>query len=37
MAGDWDIYNNTIKKNISKYKIIDVAGNHDLFVVDSLF
>ena len=35
--GDWGIYNNTIKKNISKYKIIDVAGNHDLFAVDSLF
>jgi len=35
--GDWGIYNDTIKKNISKFKIIDVAGNHDLFAVDSLF
>lgn len=34
---DWDIYANTLKKNLSKFKIIDVAGNHDLFAVDSLF
>jgi len=25
------------KKTLSKFKIIDVAGNHDLFAVDSLF
>ena len=34
---DWGIYSNTIRKNLSKFKIIDVAGNHDLFAVDSLF
>ena len=34
---DWGIYAETIKKNLSKFKIIDVAGNHDLFAVDSLF
>ena len=34
---DWGIYAETIKKNISKFNIIDVAGNHDLFAVDSLF
>ena len=34
---DWGIYANTIKKNLSKFKIIDVAGNHDLFAVDDLF
>ena len=33
---DWGIYSETIKKNISKFKIIDVAGNHDLFSIDSL-
>ena len=35
--GDWGIYADTIKKNLSKFNIIDVAGNHDLFAVDSLF
>ena len=34
---DWGIYYEKIKKNISKFKVIDVAGNHDLFAVDSLF
>ena len=34
---DWGIYTKDIKKNISKFKVIDVAGNHDLFAVDSLF
>ena len=34
---DWGMYAETIKKNISKFNIIDVAGNHDLFAVDSLF
>ena len=34
---DWGIYAGTIKKNLSKFKVIDVAGNHDLFAVDSLF
>ena len=33
--GDWDIYSNTIKKDLSKFKVLDVAGNHDLFAVDS--
>ena len=35
--GDWGIYINTIKQQLSKFNIIDVAGNHDLFAVDSLF
>lgn len=36
-SGDWGIYAGTIRKNLSKFKNIDVAGNHDLFAVDSLF
>lgn len=36
-SSDWGIYANTIRKNLSKFKIIDVAGNHDLFGVDSLY
>ena len=35
--GDWGIYANSIKKQLSTFNIIDVAGNHDLFAVDSLF
>ena len=35
--GDWDIYASTIKKDLAKFKILDVAGNHDLFAVDSLY
>jgi len=35
--GDWGIYAGTIRKNLSKFKNLDVAGNHDLFAVDSLF
>ena len=34
---DWGIYIENIKKNLSKFNILDVAGNHDLFAVDSLF
>ena len=37
MKKDWDLYSNIIKKKFSKFKVIDVAGNHDLFAVDSLF
>jgi len=32
---DWKTYNKTIKKLISKYPVIDVAGNHDLYTVES--
>jgi len=32
---DWEIYNQTIRKLISKYPVVDVAGNHDLYTVDS--
>ena len=32
---DWKEYNETIRKIISKYPVIDVAGNHDLYCVDS--
>ena len=32
---DWDEYNNTIRQFISKYPVIDVAGNHDLYCVES--
>ena len=32
---DWDEYNKTIRQIISKYPVIDVAGNHDLYCVDS--
>ena len=34
---DWDIFNKTIKKMISKYPIIDVAGNHDVWAADNIF
>ena len=32
---DWEIYNQTIRKLISQYPVVDVAGNHDLYTVDS--
>ena len=32
---DWEIYNKTIKKMLSKYPVIDVAGNHDLYTVEN--
>ena len=34
---DWEIYNRTLKKELDKYYVIDVAGNHDVFAVDGLF
>ena len=34
---DWELYSNIIKKKFSKFKVIDVPGNHDLFAVDILF
>ena len=33
---DWNIYNKAFKKMISKFPVIDVAGNHDVWAVDSL-
>ena len=32
---DWEIYNKTIRKLISEFPVVDVAGNHDLYTVDS--
>jgi len=32
---DWEIYNQTIRKLISEFPVVDVAGNHDLYTVDS--
>ena len=32
---DWEEYNKTIRTLISKYPVIDVAGNHDLYCVES--
>ena len=32
---DWEIYNNTVRNLISKYPVIDVAGNHDVWALDS--
>ena len=32
---DWEIYNRTVRDLVSKYKVIDVAGNHDVWALDS--
>ena len=32
---DWELFNNTIYKLISKYPIVDVEGNHDIWALDS--
>ena len=32
---DWDIYSKSFKKMISRFPVIDVAGNHDVWGVDS--
>ena len=32
---DWDVYNETIRKLISKFPVVDVSGNHDLYTVES--
>ena len=32
---DWDVYNNSIRKLISKFTVVDVAGNHDVWSLDS--
>ena len=32
---DWEVYNKTIRSLISKYPVMDVAGNHDLYTVES--
>ena len=32
---DWEEYNRTIRTLISEYPVIDVAGNHDLYCVES--
>ena len=36
MESDWEIYINTIKKELKKFNVLDIAGNHDVFAVDSL-
>ena len=33
---DWNIYNKSLQKLISKFPVIDVAGNHDVWAVDSV-
>ena len=32
---DWKIYNSAIKKQMSRFPIIDVSGNHDLWGISS--
>ena len=32
----WQLYNRTIRQLLSKYPVIDVSGNHELFALDSL-
>ena len=32
---DWIVYNKTVRKLLSKFPIIDVAGNHDIWALDS--
>ena len=32
---DWELYNKTVRNLISKYPVIDVAGNHDVWALDS--
>ena len=32
---DWDLYNNTVKQLLSKFNVIDIPGNHDLWALDS--
>ena len=34
---DWNIYNKAFKKMISKFPVIDVSGNHDVWAVDSFY
>ena len=33
---DWNIYNKEVKKMLSKYLVIDVPGNHDVWAVDAV-
>ena len=33
---DWNIYKNAFQKLISRFPVIDVAGNHDVWAVDSV-
>ena len=33
---DWNIYNKAVKKMMSRFPVIDVAGNHDVWAVDSV-
>ena len=30
---DWEIYNKTVRNFLSKYPVIDIAGNHDMWAV----
>ena len=32
---DWELYNKTVKQLLSKFPVIDVPGNHDLWALDS--
>ena len=31
---DWKVYNISIRKNLAKFPVIDVSGNHDLWAVE---
>ena len=33
---DWNIYQKSLQKMLSKFPVIDVAGNHDVWAVDSV-
>ena len=33
---DWNVYKKTVKNMLSNYNVIDVAGNHDVWGVDSV-
>ena len=32
---DWEVYNNSVKKLLSKFNVIDIPGNHDVWALDS--
>ena len=36
MNNEWEIYNTSIRTPMSKFKVIDVSGNHDLWAVKTV-
>ena len=36
MLEDWKIYNTSLRNYLSKYNVIDIAGYHDVWAVDSV-